>query len=159
MLRSPFEQDEALQEIWLHVFRHREAVDVNQLEAFPGWLQVLARNRCIDYARRRGREQREVPDETVEAVLVDVATPYDPVEAAQTRAAVERLKAQLKNDEQRRFFELHFEKELSVVEAARALGIGEARAGYLKAAIVKRARKSRGLRQALGLDEDRRAAS
>ena len=159
MFASPFEQDEAMQEIWLHIFRRRESLDVNRLDAFSGWVATLARNQCVDYARKIGRFRPEIPsDESVEHLPVSSPL-YDPVEAAQLRNAVTSFKAKLKNDHWRRFFELHFEKGLSVQEAATLLEVSSSRGSYLKAAIIKQARRSTSLRRALGLETDRRAAS
>lgn len=159
LFASTFEQDEAMQEIWLHLFRRREAVDVNRLDAFPGWVAATARHRAIDYARQLGRSRQEVATADLERELQPVVELYHPAEAAALRAAVQEFKAKLKGEQWRRFFELHFEKELSVAEASSALGLSVARGAYLRLAIIKRGRRSPGLRRALGLEKERRAAS
>jgi RNA polymerase sigma factor (sigma-70 family) len=158
MFRSPFEQEEAIQEIWMHAFRRRESLDVNRLETFGGWLKALGRNKCVDVARAKGRFGAEVPTEDL-AVHTDPVAPIDTAEVAELRAAVQAFKDGLKNDTWRRAFELHFERELRVNEVADRMGISAARAGYLKAVILKRARASQVLLRALGKGGPHRAAS
>ena len=39
--RSEFEREEAMHEIWLHVFQKRKTLDPTRRESFSGWLAVL----------------------------------------------------------------------------------------------------------------------
>lgn len=147
-----------MQEIWLHAFRRRESLDVNRLERFGGWLKTLGNNKCVDVARSKGRFVPEVPTEDL-SMHTDPVAPVDTAELGELRDAVATFKQGLKNDTWRRAFELHFERELRVSEVADRMGISAARAGYLKAVILKRARASQALKRALGVGGAERAAS
>src|SRR5260370_2545570 len=41
--KGAFEREEVMQEIWLHVFGHRDALDLRRPDAFTGSLSVLPR--------------------------------------------------------------------------------------------------------------------
>ena len=149
--RGAFEREEAMQEIWVHVFRGREALDLGRLDTFSGWLAVLVRNRCLDLLRR------PVPPESIgtaeEAAALDwlEGNPEQEatVERAELRQAVaaftERLKPMWRD-----FFELHFVQGLDYTAVGGRLGIGKIRCKYMRKVLAARARRSRALLAALG---------
>ena len=67
--KSPFEQEEAVQEAWLTVHRMHKSYDVNKGELGP-WLRTVAANRCREILRARGRRpDASVPLEDVDEAL------------------------------------------------------------------------------------------
>ncbi|HEX8950955.1 MAG TPA: sigma-70 family RNA polymerase sigma factor [Polyangia bacterium] len=148
--KGAFEREEAMQEIWLHVFRHRDALDLARGDAFAGWLAVLARRRCIDLLRHR---IDLVPlDELPEAAaLAWLTAPADerPVEGAELAAAVAAFAAKLQPP-WRQFFALHFVEGLDYAEVGARLKIGKLRCKYMRKVLSERARRSGALMAALG---------
>lgn len=148
--RGTFEREEAMQEIWLHVFRHRDALDLARADAFAGWLAVLARRRCIDLLRQR---VDLVPlDEVGEAeALAWLTAPAEAraVEDAELAHAVSVFKAKLE-PAWRQFFELHFVEGLDYAEIGARLKIGKLRCKYMRKVLSERARRNAPLMAALG---------
>jgi RNA polymerase sigma-70 factor (ECF subfamily) len=154
----PFEQEEAMQEAWVHVFRRREALDVNRLEAFPGWLAVLARRCCLDL-RRIPMTQFASADEEEALALSEARPDDDPrrqLEAAELKAAVARFVAALE-PVWRTFFELHFVQGQDYADVAAELGISKLRCKYMKKVLAARARADPAMRAALGRNGGRHA--
>lgn len=149
--RGPFEQEEALQEIWLQAWSQRERLDPGRLDEFAAWFSVLARRRCIDLVRRaRRREGREEsrPEERLETGSPEALPQHRAAELRELEQAVEAFKERLKPD-WRPFFELVFVQGEECAEASRALGLGRLRGKYLKRVLAGRARRSPALRAAL----------
>lgn len=138
--RSPFDQEEALQEAWLQIYRARRAFDVNRHEAFVAWARQVARNRCLDLVKSRDRV-REVPaSESVDAVASGQGSAPDPLQRVvdeRLRRAVEGFVSTLATEE-RRFFDLCFVQERPHEEIATILGINERRSKYLKKKLFAR---------------------
>ncbi len=148
--RSAFEREEAMQEIWVHVFRGREALDPDRLETFSGWLAVLVRNRCLDLLRRPATEPVPVATEAEALAWLDEPPAQEAsVEQAELREAVATFTARLK-PAWRDFFELHFVQGLEYGEVCERLGIGRIRCKYMRKVLAARARRNRALLAALG---------
>src|SRR5260370_36979746 len=94
--KGAFEREEAMQEIWLHVFRNRDALDLGRADAFVGWLAVLARRRCIDLLRQRV-DMVPLDDVDERASLAWLTAPAEDRlgEDAELTRAVEAFKAKL----------------------------------------------------------------
>jgi RNA polymerase sigma factor (sigma-70 family) len=146
--RSAFEREEAMQEIWVHVFRGREALDPDRLETFSGWLAVLVRNRCLDLRRRAAAEPAATETEAL-AWLEAPAEQEAGAEQAELRRAVAAFTARLK-PVWRDFFELHFVQGLEYGDITERLGIGRLRCKYMRKVLAARARRNRALLAALG---------
>jgi len=148
--KGTFEREEAMQEIWLHVFRNRDALDLARADAFVGWLAVLARRRCIDLLRHR---VDMVPLDQVDeaAALAWLTTPAEVqlVENAELAKAVEAFKARLA-PLWRQFFELHFVEGLDYAEIGERMKIGKLRCKYMRKVLSGRARRNAALMAALG---------
>ncbi len=148
--RGAFEREEALQEIWLHAFRNRSALDLSRAADLPGWVAVLARRRCIDLLRRR---PDDVPASTTgEAAPEDMGAAPVQVAAAEARElqrAVLGFESRLEPP-WRDFFRLHFVEGLPYDEVATRLGISRLRCKYLKKVLAARARSDAALMAALG---------
>ena len=141
--KSTFDREEAMQEVWLHIWKNRDAVDVDRAQELGGWIAVVARRRCLDLLRRPQSDVplEEVPEPEAEAV-VDVAEQRD------IQAAVAGFASSLKPG-WRRFFDLHFVQGLPYEDVGAQLGIGKLRCRYMKKVLAARARKNRPLLDAL----------
>jgi len=144
---SPFEREEAVQEIWLQVHRMCHAYDPAR-GPLGAWLRAVAVNRCREILRARGRR----PDarETVEDE--DLTAPSDPeadVRVARVREAVARFSAGLAGDEAG-VLRLSLVEERPHEEVASALGISARRCKYLRMKLLARAADDPELRAALG---------
>lgn len=147
---SPFEQEDAMQEIWTHAYRNRGALDPARAEAFPGWLAVLARRRAIDLLRSRdpAAADRPAADEELPDPAVEPAQ-QDAVEQAELARAVEGFRATLEPG-WRAFFDLHFVHGAPYPLVAHQLGISRIRCKYMRKVLARRAMKDRDLMAALG---------
>ena len=142
LFSSPFDQEEAQQEVWLHLYRMRRQVDVNRPREFIGWVRRVARNRTIDLLKARGRRP-EIPVENV-GDKID-ANDDEGREAPQLRSladgkvrdVIEAFLTTLDNEE-RTFFGHCFVDELSHPEIATQQGITVRRSKYLKKKLLAR---------------------
>lgn len=146
---GPFEQEEAMQEVWTHVYDQRERFDLDRVDRFRGWLAVVARNRCIHLLRKAGREAVEISDDELDQIQDLDADTARPAMNAQLREAVEAFTSGL-DKPWRTFFELHFVQGLDYAEISQRLSITKIRCKYMKKVLIGRARKNRALREALG---------
>ena len=145
---SPFERDEAAQEIWLHVHRVATTFDPSRGELGP-WLRTLAINRCKELLRARGRRpdpRVELDDDQFEDPAV--AGPEDAARMARAREAVTQFGALL-SPEEATVFRLSLVEERSHDEVARAAGITVRRCKYLRMKLLVRAAADPVLRAAL----------
>ena len=145
---SPFEREEAVQEVWLHVHRIAGSFDPARGDLAP-WLRVVAANRCKELLRARGRR----PDPSIE--LADEhaeepggAGPEYEARVARAREAVTRFEAQLSREDAV-VFRLSLVEERSHEEVARAAGISTRRCKYLRMKLLVRAAADPTLRAAL----------
>lgn len=143
---SPFEREEALQEVWLQVHRAAAAFDPARGQLRP-WLRALATNRCREILRAKGR--RPAPGVALED---DDVVAHDTPE---TLARRERLNVAVSNHlstlsaAEAAVFRLALLEELPHDEVARQLGISPRRAKYLKLKLLERAAASPALRAVL----------
>ena len=137
--KSPFEQEEAVQEAWLTVYRMHKSYDVNKGELGP-WLRTVAANRCREILRAKGRRpDASVPLEDVdEALWLDGPGPDDAVLKAKLREAVERFAAGLEGEDAK-VLRLGLIEEQTHEELAAALGVNVRRSKYLKLKLLQRA--------------------
>ena len=133
--RGAFDQEEALQEVWLKLYRMRDHFDVNRASGFGPWLRQVARNRCIDMLKERGRSH-EVPVGSDMDAACD-APQVASVRDSQIRRALGEQIARL-DEEQRRFFDLCFVQELPHEEIGATMGITVRRSKYLKKKLLAR---------------------
>ncbi|MCK5796076.1 MAG: RNA polymerase sigma factor [Deltaproteobacteria bacterium] len=151
LFRSAFDQEEAQQEVWLHLYRMRRQVDVNRPREFVAWVRRVARNRTIDILKSRGR-RHEIPVEEIgdvqdEAHYVEAVQPRALADR-QVRAVIEAFVADL-DDEKRAFFGLCFVEERSHPEIAKGLAMTVRRSKYLKKILLAQLLELPGLREHL----------
>ncbi|GAC1545271.1 MAG: hypothetical protein NVS2B9_12490 [Myxococcales bacterium] len=149
--RSVFEQEEAMQEIWVHAFRRRASLDAGRPESFRAWLTTLARNRALDLLRATAR-RAEVPQDAEDASWEPssaAALQHHAAEELELRMAVERFVAGLKPT-WRSFFELHFVQGLEYAAVAEQLSISRLRCKYMRKVLAARAQRNPQLMAALG---------
>jgi RNA polymerase sigma factor (sigma-70 family) len=127
----------------LKIYRVRTRFDVNRYEEFLPWARAVARNRCIDLMKARGRRM-EIPVKDME--MPCEARQVRVVADRQVRQAVDSFVAGLKPEEQR-FFELCFVRELAHEEIGRRLGISARRSKYLKKKMLTKIMRSAALRR------------
>jgi RNA polymerase sigma factor (sigma-70 family) len=147
---SLFEQEEAMQEVWAHLFRQRETLDLSRADEFAGWVATLARRRALDLSRRPrdpGAAGRD--EDALEGLEEPSPARVDPAELSELSAAVEDFQSKLK-PAWRQFFVLYFVQELDYAEVATALKISRLRCKYMKKVLLRRARKNVALGAALG---------
>ncbi|MFN7133691.1 MAG: RNA polymerase sigma factor, partial [Myxococcales bacterium] len=91
--RSPYEQEEAVQEIWLTVHRMRGQYDPARGPLRP-WLKAVAANRCRELLRARGR--RPQADAPLDDALADARPgPERAALLSRVREAIARFRAAL----------------------------------------------------------------
>lgn len=148
VFHSPFEQEEAVQEIWLAVHRNCRSYDPSR-GALSAWLRTVALNRCRELLRARGRQPAadvdldEVPDEWVSA---DRPGPEEAALRARMREALAQFAKTLPKEEAR-VLELALVEELSLEQVAQALSANVRRCKYLKKKLLARAAVDPGLRR------------
>ncbi|MBI3184104.1 MAG: sigma-70 family RNA polymerase sigma factor [Myxococcales bacterium] len=144
---SPFDQEEAIQEVFLQLYRQREAIDPLRAESLWPFAATLARRRMIDLLRARSREV-ELP-EPDEAEAKDGPSPEQEVASAQLQELLARFEERLK-PAHRSFFRAVFVEGKDFDEARDSLGLGRLRAKYLKKVLLGRLRRHRPLLEHLG---------
>jgi RNA polymerase sigma-70 factor (ECF subfamily) len=142
--RGAFDQEEAMQEVWLKLYRMRGRFDVSRSEEFVPWIRRVARNRCLDLLKARGRAH-EVPVAELDAGARCPADQLAQVVDARVREALAALLARC-DDESRRHFELCFVQELQHEQIAAELGITVRRSKYLKKRWLAQLMRSEALR-------------
>jgi RNA polymerase sigma-70 factor (ECF subfamily) len=143
---SPFEREEASQEVWLQVVRMAHAYDPARGQILP-WLRAVAVNRCREILRAQRR--RPAPGlEVTDADLIADETPETRARSDRARAAVEAFVATL-GAEEAAVFRLALVEELGHEEVAARLNISPRRCKYLKVKLLARAAAAGGLKEAL----------
>lgn len=149
--QSPFEQEDAVQEAFTHLYAHLDSVDPLRVESLPGWVVTTARNRILDLARQRrpgvslevteelgGDEEQQGPERVVTAELREVMTRFE-----------ERLKPAY-----RPYFRLVFIEGRDWEEARVELGLSRLRTKYLKSVLIKLLQRHGPLLEILGRGRD-----
>ena len=115
LLASADQAEDALQDVWLDVFRHLPRLADPQ--ALRAWLYRIARDRAF----ARLRKARRIEQPLDEAGIVDQAAAeendFSPEDAARIHAALDELPP-----EQREVLVLRFLEEMSYEEIARVVG-------------------------------------
>jgi RNA polymerase sigma-70 factor (ECF subfamily) len=143
---SPFEREEATQEVWLHAHRMAGAFDPARGGLGP-WLRALCANRCREILRARGR--RPNPSEPLaEDALVDGETPETRARDERLRAAVAAFAGAL-DGEEAAVWRLSLVEDRPHEEVAAAVGISVRRCKYLRGKLLKRAAAEPRLRAVL----------
>lgn len=143
--KSPFEQEEAVQEAWLNVHRMQRSYDLNKGELGP-WLRTVVANRCRELLRAKGRRpDASVPLEDVDGARWLEAEADDGLLRARLREAVEQFALGLDEGE-RRVLRHGLVEEQSHQELAAALGVNVRRCKYLKLKLLQRAASDPALR-------------
>lgn len=107
--------EDVLQEVFLQLWRNPQAFDANRGRLAP-WLAVIARNRAIDYLRKRPREER------IEEVTISTQVNLeDEAALRQVIAKIRTVMGQLPQ-EQRRALEMAFFEGMTHVEIAAKTG-------------------------------------
>jgi RNA polymerase sigma-70 factor (ECF subfamily) len=115
MLGDPDGADDALQEVWLDVFRG--ASQLADPAAFPAWIYRIARDRACRELRRVSRSPRELGDEEPLEASTDNETEFSPEDAARIHAALDELPP-----EQREALVLRFLESMSYEAIADVVG-------------------------------------
>ena len=146
--KSPFEREEAAQEIWLQVHRVAAAYDPT-LGALPAWLRTVAKNRCKELLRARSRrpDPREEVDESTSAPD-DVASPDAAMRRARARVAVQRFSSELPEG-QAAMLKLSLMEERTHDEVAALTGQSARQCKYLRKKLLERAAANAALLAAL----------
>lgn len=149
--KGAFDREEAMQEIWMHVFRSREALDVERAESFSGWLAVLARRKCIDLLRHPADPALagEVDPDEAFAWLSTPPEQDATLQNEEIARAVDTFKAKLK-PVWRDFFQLHFVDGLDYEAISERLSIGKLRCKYMRKVLATRAAKNPQILAAFG---------
>ena len=144
--KSPFEQEEAVQEAWLTVHRMQGRYDINKGELSP-WLRTVVANRCRELLRAKGRRpDASVPIEDLDQALwLEGPGPDDAVFRTKLREAVERFAAGLDPDEAK-VLRHGLMEEQTHEELATVLGVNVRRSKYLKLKLLQRAASDEGLK-------------
>jgi RNA polymerase sigma factor (sigma-70 family) len=143
---SPFEREEALQEIWLLVHRMASSYDPDRGELLP-WLRAVGANRCKELLRAQGRRPA-LGVELEDGALLDASDPEQTARATRLTAAIARFQQSL-DLEEARVFRLSLIEERGHDEVARAVGISARRCKYLRMKLLVRAGADPELRRAL----------
>jgi RNA polymerase sigma-70 factor (ECF subfamily) len=147
---SPFEREEALQEIWMHVHKVARSYDPARGELRP-WLRVIASNRCREILRARGRRPvlaAALDEESDGHAAATADTPESTAQRDRLQAVVTQFVQQL-DAEEAAVFRLALLEERTHDEVAAAVGISPRRAKYLKLKLLERAAASPALRAVL----------
>lgn len=147
---SPFEREEATQEIWMQVHRNVRAFDPARGALLP-WLRALAANRCKEILRAQGRRPalgHELDEEAMAPELVLTETPERGIRRERLRSAVAAFVSGL-GSEEAGVFRLALMDERGHEEVAAQLGISPRRCKYLKLKLLERAARTPALKAAL----------
>lgn len=145
--QSPFEQEDAVQEAFTHLYAHLDSVDPLRVESLPGWVVTTARNRILDLARqRRPGVQVEV---TEELGGEEDGKGLEIVVSGELREVMENFEAKLK-PAYRPYFHAVFLDGQDWEDARVALGLSRLRTKYLKSVLLKLLQRHGPLLEVLG---------
>jgi RNA polymerase sigma-70 factor (ECF subfamily) len=143
----PFEQEEATQEIWLHLHRVLGSFDPARGRLGP-WLQAVAANRCREIVRAARRRPPDAAEEDPEAEPTAAEDPEAVMRGRRVAAAVGAFMQALAPP-LGQVLQLAFVEERSHEEIAARLSISVRRSKYLKQLVLRRAAGDPGLLEAL----------
>lgn len=136
--KNPFEQEEALQETFLHIFRQRATIDPSRADEFEGFVTTLARRKMIDILRATHPEQA-----LGLAATAGMESPPNPHQIAETRdleQIMSRFEQRLDPTLQP-YFRAVFINGQDEDEVRISLDMGRRRARYVKSVLVQKLRK------------------
>ncbi|MEW5739237.1 MAG: sigma-70 family RNA polymerase sigma factor [Myxococcota bacterium] len=143
---SPFEQEDAVQEAFTHIYAHLGTVDPLRRESLAGWVVTTARHRILDLARQR---RPEVPVELPEDAGEEEPKGPRVVASVELSEVLARFEEKL-NPKYRAYYRAVFLDGRDWDEAREALGLSRLRAKYLKSVLLKRLQRHGPLLEALG---------
>lgn len=146
---SPFEQEDAVQEAFTHIFTRLGSVDPLRAEALPGWVVTTAKHRMLDLARQR-RPGADV--EVTEDLVTEEPRGPRAVADRQLAEVLARFEAKLKPRYQA-YYRAVFVEGRDWDDARDALGLSRLRARYLKAVLLKLLQRHGPLLELLGRKE------
>ena len=137
--KSPFEQEEAVQEVWLTIHRMQGGFDPARGE-LRAWLRSVCANRCREILRASSRRPAaNVPIEDVaDAVWLDAPLADEAVHQQNLKTEIERFSKTL-GAEEAAALQLCFVEQRTHSEIAAKLNIDERRSKYLKQKVLKAA--------------------
>jgi RNA polymerase sigma-70 factor, ECF subfamily len=146
--RSPFEQEDAVQEVFLLLHRQKTAIDPLRPDDVPGFVLTLARRRIYDLLRSKGREpaKEELSDE---AWVSDGSAPFEQAANTELAELLARFEEKL-SPKHRDYFRKVFVEGKDFDEARDLLGLKALRARYLKAVLLEKLRHHGPLLEYLG---------
>ena len=149
--QSPFEQEDAVQEAFTHLYAHLDAVDPLRAESLPGWVVTSARNRILDLARqKRPTAAVELTDDLVGE---EEGKGLEGVVSAELRSVMTAFEEKLK-PAYRAYFRSVFIEGRDWEEARLALGLSRLRTKYLKSVLIKLLQRHGPLLEVLGRGKD-----
>lgn len=146
---SPFEQEDAVQEAFAHIYARLGTIDPVRTEQIPGWVVTTARNRMLDLLRQR-RPGADV--EVSEDLLAEPPAGPRVVADRHLAGVLERFEAKL-NPKYRAYYRAVFVEGREWDEAREVLGLSRLRARYLKSVLLKLLQRHGPLLEALGKKE------
>ena len=142
---APFEREEAVQEVWLHVMRSARAYEVNRGPLRP-WLRTLTANRCRELLRAKASVAEVPVDDADDAGWLDSPeTPEAVSSRAQLRAAL-TVFAQGLSSEEAQVLQLGWVEGLNVDEVAQRMKRSARQVKYLRLKVVAKASSDETLR-------------
>lgn len=133
--QSPFEQEDAVQEAFAHVYAHLDAVDPLRAESIPGWVVTTSRNRMLDLARQK-RPAGSTVELTEEVGGEEEARGPEAVVSEELKGVLARFEEKLK-PAYRPYFHAVFVDGRDWEEARVALKLSRLRTKYLKSVLLK----------------------
>jgi RNA polymerase sigma-70 factor (ECF subfamily) len=137
---SPFEREEATQEVWLQA--HRMAAMYNpERGALLTWLRALAINRCTEILRSRGRRpdaRAEIDEDALVAGADHGGDPHRTAQQHRIQQAVQSFAGTLSREEAA-VFQQSLLEDRPHHEVARMIGISVRRCKYLRKKLLARA--------------------
>ena len=146
--KSPFDQEEAVQEVFLLLHRQREAIDPLRSAELPGFVLTLARRRMVDLLRARRIEPPAVELQD-DAWADETEAPLQQAADAELLVLMRRFEEKLK-PAYRAYFRAVFIEGKEFDEARDVLGLARLRARYLKLMVLRALRRHPPLLQYLG---------
>lgn len=149
---SAFEQEDAVQEAFVHVFQGLDAVDPTRADTLEGWVLTSARRRMLDLLRRGGPALGALED-VPEVDLSEPPSAPGMVADQELKTLLERFEEKLK-PAWRPAYRAVFVEGKEWEEARVSLGLSSLRARYLKSVLHRALRRHQPLLEHL---ERRRA--